>query len=296
MLDYLCDKLLGLYGLFPVPHRGRDRLTSILEKQAKRRWTGVRSIKRRGFRIETDLTVDDVGWILYSYGCLDYWDERAIKRSIGPGSVCFDVGAHIGYYSLLLSKLVGPTGRVISFEPMPYTNSFLRRNLQNNNIRNVTVEQAAVGVSNGSVRMGSPSDGRLGQSSISDSGSTEVRCTTIDLEVARLGLDRLDFIKMDVEGFELQALTGASRTIHRFRPKIMFEVNARALQQHGAHPDQLGTFFKSKDYNLFEAKAGRLVACNNLAQGPSYFNIFALPHVHSVSMLAVAARAAGGSS
>src|SRR5579864_4319492 len=78
--SFLCDVFLGVYGSMPTPHRGRDRMVSFLQKRARGRWTGVRTIQRQGLRIETDFAVDDVGWILYAHGCLDYLDERVIRN------------------------------------------------------------------------------------------------------------------------------------------------------------------------------------------------------------------------
>lgn len=278
-IDYFCDAALGLYGSCPWPHRGRDRVVTLLEKRAQRRWNGVRSITRRGMRFETDLTVDDVGWILYAYGCLDYYDERAIHGMIQPGSVCFDVGAHIGYYSLLLSRWTGPGGRVFSFEPTPYTHSFLTRNLRRNEASNVTVVQAAVGSEIRKVRMSGLKGERLGGRSVTDTGDTEVRCTTIDSEIERINPDRLDFIKMDVEGYELQVLSGAQRALERFRPKIMLEVNPTALQQHDSDPPMLQDFLRSRNYGLSRAGADGLAAISDISDGPgTYFNVFALPH------------------
>ena len=123
--DAILDRLLGFYGAMPFPHRGRDRLVGLLSRRARNRWNGVRVMWRRGLTLESDLSVDDMGWILYAYGCLDFWDERVIRSMYGPGWFCLDVGAHIGYYSLLLSRWIGPNGRVYSYEPVPYTYSFL---------------------------------------------------------------------------------------------------------------------------------------------------------------------------
>jgi FkbM family methyltransferase len=234
-------------------------------------------MSRRGLRIESDLAVDDVGWMLYSYGCLDYFDESAIRRMLRPGSTCLDIGAHIGYYSLLMSKWVGPNGRVVSYEPVPYTHSFLTRNLERNGATNVQPQHAAVGSHQGTVRMSAAAGQRLGWSSVSDAGDLEVRCTTIDSEAARLNLEHLDFIKMDVEGYELQALSGAELTIQRFRPKIMFEVNSRALHQHGMSPAALQEFFWSRNYELFRASPDKFSAVHDITTGPTFFNVFALP-------------------
>jgi FkbM family methyltransferase len=267
-----------LSGAIPFPHPGRDRLVSHLSKSARKRWKGPRVLHRRGLVIESDLSVDDVGWMLYSYGYLDYWDERAIHRMLVPGSCCFDIGAHIGYYSLLLSKWVGKTGRVFSYEPVPYTYSFLERNLGLNDASNVNAQQAAIGDRNGSVRMAAQAGARLGWSTVADSGNLEVRCTTVDSEMERIGLDRLDFIKIDTEGFELHVLAGAECAIRQMRPKIMFEVNQRALAKHNRSPDMLAEFFTSRNYGLFAAQGSRLTPIADLRKGPSWFNLFAIPN------------------
>jgi len=277
LASWACDTMLGVYGVNPFPHPGRDRLVTFLRKSARERWKGPRVIHRGGLAIESDLSVDDVGGMLYAYGCLDYWDERAIRHMLAPGSYCFDIGAHIGYYSLRLSKWVGKSGRVFSYEPVPYTYSFLERNLRRNKAANVSVQQAAIGDRDGSVRMAAETGARLGWSTIADSGNLEVRCATVDSEIQRLGLERLDFIKIDVEGFELQALAGAESTIRRMRPKIMFEVNRWALGEHNASPAMLEEFFKSRNYGLFVAHDRKLTPATDLDKGPSFFNVFAMP-------------------
>ena len=277
MIDYVCDALLGLYGFIPVPHRGRDRLVSFLSDRARRRWNGVRCITRRGLHIASDLSVDDVGRTLYTYGCLDYYDERAIRKMLRPGSCCLDIGAHIGYYSLLLSRWAGPTGHIFSYEPVPYTYSFLVRNLERNRALNVMPSQVAIGKQAGMVRMSAAEGKRLGWSTVNDSGELEVRCTTIDAEIERLRLTCVDFIKLDVEGFEVQALTGAETTIREMRPKIMFEVNQRTLREHHASPVMLQDFFLANNYELFSTEGDELKPISNIDSERSYFNVFALP-------------------
>ena len=235
-------------------------------------------MRRRGLLIESDLSVDDVGWTLYTYGCLDYWDERAIQGMLKPGSICIDVGAHIGYYSLLFSRWVGQNGRVFSYEPVPYTHSFFERNLRRNRAFNVTLQRAAIGSRTGTVRMACPNGGRLGWSTVSDSGDMDVACTTIDSEISRFGLEHVDFIKIDTEGYEPQVLAGAEDALQRMRPKILFEVNRRSLEGHGSSPATLRDIFLSHDYGLFVAGRDGLRPTMNLGEGPAYFNVFALPN------------------
>ena len=278
VVDYCCDKFLGIYGLIPTPHRGRDRLVTFLSSRARRRWNGIRHITRRGLQLVSDFRVDNTSWILYGYGCLDYYDEREVRTMVRPGDVCFDLGANTGYYSMLLSRWVGPGGRVYSYEPIPYTHSFLTRNLSNNFAANVVPVQSAVADHIGQVRMQAAPSGFLGWSKVDDSGELEVACTTIDAEVQRLNLKRLDFIKMDIQGYELRALEAAENTFRKLRPKVLFEVWPQGLQANGVTAEMLADFFRSHDYGLFVADRERLKPVSELKDTTvSYFNAFAIP-------------------
>jgi hypothetical protein len=95
--------------------------------------------------------------------------------------------------------------------------------------------------------------------------------------VEQFALKHVDFIKMDIEGYELQALAGANATIRKMRPRIMFEVNRRASERHNASPAMLRDFFLSHGYQLFRAERRNLTMIADIGKGPNYFNVFALP-------------------
>jgi len=277
MFSRASDWALRVYGRIPFPHKGRDRLVAALSAQAKPLWHGSRSMTRRGFSIETDFGADDVGHMLYCYGCLDYWDEMAIRRLVKHRAVCFDIGAHIGYYSLLFSSAVGPEGQVFSYEPVPQTFSFLSRNVAKNLARNVAIHQLAVGDSEGIVRIACGGELPLGWSRIRESGGVEVRCTTIDAEVSRLELTRVDFVKVDVEGYESHVFDGAKNTFARLRPTVMFEVNASALREQDAVPSRIFDILASHGYEFFATQKRKLQRIRQFPEEPSFYNVFALP-------------------
>jgi FkbM family methyltransferase len=277
MFSRASDWALGVYGRFPFPHKGRDRLVAALSARAKPLWHGSRSMTRRGFSIETDFGADDVGRALYCYGCLDYWDEMAIRRLLKRGAICFDIGAHIGYYSLLFSAAVGPEGQVFSYEPAPQTFSFLSRNVAKNLAQKVAIHQSAVGDSGGTVQMACGGEMPLGWSRVRESGGLEVPCTTIDAEVSRLKLKRVDFVKVDVEGYEPHVLEGAKNTLARLRPTVMFEVNAIALREHGAEPTRISDIFVSHGYELFVTQKRKLQRIRQFLEERRFYNVFALP-------------------
>ena len=153
---------------------------------------------------------------------------RFLRRWVQPGFVACDIGANIGTYTVPLSRLVGPTGHVLAFEPNRPTCACLRQNIRQNRLGNVTILRAAAGpetgVANlvvtannfGEVHLAPAAFLSLAseaRDSATTPGTARVAVTTVDSEVARLGLTRVDFIKIDVEGFELAALRGAANTL-----------------------------------------------------------------------------------
>jgi len=141
-----------------------------------------------------------------------------LRRWVRPGFIVCDVGANIGTYTVPLARLVGPAGRVVSFEPNRSTCACLRQNVRQNTLANVTVLRAAVGEHAGHANL-VVTETNFGEVHLAPAnrpagtGGARVVVTTLDAELARLGLPRVDFIKIDVEGYELAALRGAKHTL-----------------------------------------------------------------------------------
>jgi FkbM family methyltransferase len=206
----------------------------------------------RGFSIETDFGADDVGRMLHSDGCLDDWGELAIRRLVKGGAICFDIGAHFGYYSPLFSPAVG------AHEPVPEAFSFVIRNVAKNHARNVAIHQSAIGYPEDIVQFACGCELPLGWSRVRERGGVDVRCTTIDAEVSRQKLTRLDFVNIDVESYEPGVFGGAENRIVRLRPTVMFEVNASALREQRAAPTRISDILASPSYELFDAQKRKL--------------------------------------
>jgi len=139
--------------------------------------------------------------------------------SNSPGGNFLDIGANIGYFSCLLGKLAGPTGRVISIEPEPQNRQLLESNLRINNLTNVTVHSCAVGAADGTARMGIYKPANRGRHSLVDLESCK---EFIDVPVRRLdellknsGVASWTLMKIDVEGFEPFVFAGAADTLSR---------------------------------------------------------------------------------
>lgn len=146
------------------------------------------------------------------------------EQLLRPGATVLDVGANVGYYTLLASVLVGEGGRVHAFEPEPRNAGFLRDHVRINGRGNVTVQQAAVSDRAGTARFDFGSGSGTGH--LADAGAIEVRTLRLDDYCAEHGLAP-SALKIDVEGAEMSVLEGARETLARHRP-ILF------LSTHGA--------------------------------------------------------------
>ena len=154
------------------------------------------------------------------------------------GDTIIDAGGNIGLCALPLSKKAGASGRVYAFEPLGKNFQRLEKHVQINQIKNTKIIQAALSDSRGKVTMVQPSLGNNGAARIfcqgdEDIPSTEVDALRLDDWCAEENLNKLDLLKLDVEGHEPQILLGAEKTIQRFRPKIFLEAHETHLQTHG---------------------------------------------------------------
>ena len=152
------------------------------------------------------------------------------RRTLTPDAVVVDGGAHIGVLTVLLASLC-PDGRVYSFEPAEVSRAHLVANVKANELDNVTVEAAALYDTDDDIVFDFDSTFPAG-SHVGSTG-TRVKCARLDTWAGERGIDRLDFLKLDVEGSEIKVLAGARDTIRRFRPTTIVECNPVALQRFG---------------------------------------------------------------
>jgi FkbM family methyltransferase len=165
---------------------------------------------------------------IYFYGEHDERYETALlRRLIGPGTICWDIGANIGFFTCLFSSLAGPGGKVISFEPLSATREMLQENLALNRMQNVEVLPLAVGAEDGKARIYFR-DARRGEGTASlyptggRSNSEEITIARIDTFAA--GLSAPDFVKIDVEGAQDEVWRGGELFFREHAPLIMAEL------------------------------------------------------------------------
>ena len=154
---------------------------------------------------------------------------RLFEEHVRPGATVLDIGAHVGYYTLLSAVLAGPSGRVVAFEPSPANAAFLRRHVALNRLGQVSVEEAAVSDRAGTARFGSGSGSGTGH--LAEKGEITVRTLTVDGLCAEHGLTPTA-VKIDVEGAEAAVLRGARETLARARPAVF--LSTHGLEAHAA--------------------------------------------------------------
>lgn len=140
--------------------------------------------------------------------------------------VVYDIGAHMGFYTLIASRIVGSSGRVIAFEPCPYNLRILRRHLEINGISNVDIIPAAVSERSGRSKFAFGTGTGTGR--LANDGEIEVEVISID---ELKGLPQPNVIKIDVEGEEVKVIKGAIKTIQNSYPIIFLAAHNKTLLQ-----------------------------------------------------------------
>lgn len=146
-------------------------------------------------------------------------ERRLLRRLVRRGQSVADVGANIGYYALLFAQAVGPAGRVACIEPEPENLAELRRNIERNRLTQAEVFPVAVGATAGTVSLRAGING-----SVMEDGSGEILVPLRPLDELLAGRP-VDFMKIDVEGYEGQVLDGAARLLEELRPTLFVEIH-----------------------------------------------------------------------
>jgi FkbM family methyltransferase len=176
--------------------------------------------------------------------------KTVVQHLVKEGDTVLDCGANFGYNSVIMGKQIGPTGKLFAFEPQRIIHQQLCGNMILNNIYNTNVYNIALGNEKGITRMNPvPYDldwVNIGDTSIGNGGDV-VEIDSLD----NYWLDEPDFIKIDVQGYELFTLQGAENTIKKSLPDIFIEVEEHQLAKFDVTKDQLFDYIRSFGYRMF---------------------------------------------
>lgn len=200
------------------------------------------SSPRLRFRVKTE---DVVGRHIYKYQVHEPLLSRFLAYSLQfePGDVVFDIGANIGWYSLLLASLMPDDADVFAFEPDPLNFELLEHNIELNGSSRIAAIPKALGAEEGIQRLYQHDSNNLGRHSLlqlQDGKSVEVPTTTLDRfwDERKLGERVPRFIKIDIEGYESVALSGAMKVLERC-PALLCEFSPDYMRQGGIDPSEL---------------------------------------------------------
>ncbi len=188
-------------------------------------------------------------WIVGSstHGCwlgsYEFEKQLLFEKHIKPGDTVFDLGGHVGFYTLVASALVGSMGKVVVFEPASRNLLYLRRHLHLNHISNVTVIEAAVTDRRGCISFDTGKSSSMGH--ISHLGSEKVATISLDEAINEGGIPAPNCMKIDIEGAELLALMGAKSLLEKWHPAVF-------LSTHGSDIHRACcSLLEGLGYNLF---------------------------------------------
>ena len=214
-----------------------------------------------------------------------------------PGMTFLDIGANIGYYSALASGRIGPQGRIIALEADPENFRYLQQNIAANRAPNAVCIQKAAAAESGTLRLyvnrENRGDNRLYPNDLCDS-SFQVEVSTVDAMLEGCGVERVDLVKIDVQGFEGHVLRGMRQTIQRSDTLILLtEFWPFGLRSACTSPEDLLIELEQADLRLYELTAkGRLAPLSDKKAfidrhpGRKYANIVAVRGVAHALLLA----------
>jgi FkbM family methyltransferase len=237
----------------------------------------------RGFTLRLDLA-DPVQRRLFFFG--DYDERREadlITRVLAAGEVFWDVGANLGYFTLLAAAALKNTGQVLAFEQQPSASASLTENISLNPFTNIKPYQVAASDREGEATLYSAGgqDGRanLFQPGAGQTESTPVRTVTLDDWRRQQGLAAPAFIKLDVEGAELAALTGARETLAAAAPLLLVEMKEAIFQSLGTDRLAIQAFLNELGYQPAGLFKGRWRLCTDVREVASRNVLWLKPHL-----------------
>ena len=189
---------------------------------------------------------------LFFLGSFDQHTNNAIKRLCKKGMTALDIGANVGAYTFILAKLVGKYGKIIAFEPMSNAFSKLKRNMALNNFQNITLEKLALtNESKKEYAMFRTSWLVRGGSRIDSQKNEEIYFITLDDYLKKKGIKKVDFIKIDVDGYEFKVVQGAINTLKKNKPILILELGIYTLEKNGDKIEDFILFLLNLGYRFY---------------------------------------------
>lgn len=244
--------------LFPKEH-GKYSILTRLYFPLFAKSAPTQSIEKVRFGIKLSLNLQEYlqSWI-YVFGAYELPTVKFIRSYLKPGDTAIDVGGQIGYLSLVMATSADRKVSVLSFEPEHDNIRRFKANVALNELRNVELIEQAAGSSVGTLKLYLSADSNAGtHSTIRENENVsdkfiEIPCTTIDHEIQQRSLKRVDLIKIDVEGGEIDVINGALNTLTSMQPVLITELGDALQKARGITTDEFKTFLSELGYECYK--------------------------------------------
>lgn len=218
---------------------------------------------------------------------------RLLNQQIKSGMRVIEIGANIGYYALQEARLVGEGGEIIAIEPAPDNIVLLRKNIEANGIHNIRIYEGAIGNKNGTIELYLPPESNW--SSIIPDKYAEHPCINVTiwkLDSLLADIEQVDVIRMDIEGYEIEAIKGMLGILQKYKPRLIIEIHPQItggepIKQFLERLMQLGyetkyvisrtidhKFFKERKKYVETQSLNKLISDKRVVQGLDGFMIF----------------------
>lgn len=218
-----------------------------------------RTVKRNGIAYRLDIS-DYQAWLIYFLSEED--SSQKLLEYMGDARTIIDVGGNIGQSCLEINNnrnALFKDFKIISFEPYPETYHHFIHNLKlNHSIQNIRVENMGLGEEESEVKMFRECNTNSGGNKVvfdtsqNTAGIETVKITTLDHYVESHQIEKVDFIKIDIEGYEYSALKGAEKTLRKFKPKLYLELDTHNLKKQGTSPAEVLSYLKNLNYTIID--------------------------------------------
>lgn len=209
---------------------------------------------KEGVFLELDQS-DPVASGAIALGVYERYESELFRSKIKPSMTIIDIGANLGYYTAIASRLAGERGLVVAFEPEPNFFKLLSRNIRRNGLKNVINFELAIAEKNGLTNLYLSNENK-GHNSLINSeelkNSVQVKTTTLDDFLASQKITKVDMIKMDVEGAEILALEGMRNTLIKHRPLLFLEFSPHSIIKIKRNPMDFLLTIRNIGYSIFE--------------------------------------------
>lgn len=240
--------------------------------------------------LEADGGARSAPFEILNFGSYEPEDEEMSYKIINDGDAIFDIGAHIGWYTINFAQRF-PRSKIYAFEPIKYTYDFLISNIERNNLKNVSAFNFGIGKKDETKELyyfrGGSAIASI-ENLISFQNAKKIKCSlkSLDNLFEELKCASLDFIKCDIEGAELNMLIGGQRTIEKFLPIILIELYEEWCKKCGYSSYDVIRLLDGLGYSIYQAISGRLrLFDNSIASNLDRYNYFFLHKIKHAKII-----------